>query len=269
VRTIKLTLAYDGTRYVGWQRQAAGTSIQGLVEAAVAEIEEEPVPVAGAGRTDAGVHALGQVASFQFRHGMPPATLVLALNARLPEDVRVLDAEEADPGFHARYSAKAKTYRYRLATGTLADPFGWRYAWRVRTPLDAEAMREAAVALVGSHDFASFQAAGSAVGTTTRTVRDARVRSAPAGEGLPWGALALRAPVLHVEITADGFLRHMVRTIVGTLVEVGQGRRPVSGLAEAIAARDRASAGPTAPAQGLFLVDVDYGTGEPRRAGAP
>lgn len=269
MRTIKLTLAYDGTRYVGWQRQAAGTSIQGLVEAALAEIDEGFVPVVGAGRTDAGVHALGQVASFRLRHKMPLGTLVRALNARLPDDVRALAAEDAGPDFHARYSATSKTYRYRLSAGAAGDPFGWRYVWQVLTPLDQEAMQRSIGALVGRHDFASFQATGSTVRTTVRTVVAVRLAEVPAGEGSPIPALGPRAPVLHLEITADGFLRHMVRTIVGTVVEVGQGRRAPADLAEVLAARDRARAGPTAPAQGLFLVGVEYGTQEPRRATAP
>jgi tRNA pseudouridine38-40 synthase len=262
VRTIKLTLAYDGTRYVGWQRQAEGASIQGLLEDALAEIDGEVVPVVGAGRTDAGVHALGQVASFHLRHPMPVETLVRALNARLPEDVRALRAEEAEPGFHARYSARAKTYRYRLSIGAAADPFGWRFLWQVPTRLDQDAMRQALSTVVGRHDFASFQGAGSSVRTTVRTVTTARVLPAPSGSDGSLAAPALGAPVLHVEITADGFLRHMVRTIVGTVVEVGQGRRTPTDVAEALAARDRARAGPTAPARGLFLVGVDYGTAQ-------
>jgi tRNA pseudouridine38-40 synthase len=265
VRTIKLTLAYDGTRYVGWQRQASGTSIQSLLEAALAEIDGVPVPVVGAGRTDAGVHALGQVASFRLRHAMPVATLVRALNARLPEDVRVLGAVDAGPSFHARYSATSKTYRYRLSAGSMADPFGWRYLWQVPGPLDQAAMQQGLATLVGCHDFTSFQAAGSAVRSTVRTVMAARLGPASAGVGPPVPTLEPAAPILHLEITADGFLRHMVRTIVGTLVEVGQGRLAPAGVAEALEARDRARAGPTAPAQGLFLVGVEYGT--PREPG--
>ena len=269
MRTIKLTLAYDGTRYVGWQRQAEGVSIQGLLEGALAEIDEAPVPVVGAGRTDAGVHALGQVASFELRHPMPMETLVRAVNARLPQDVRALGAEEADPGFHARYSATSKTYRYRLAMGSAADPFGWRYVWQVPGPLDRAAMRQALAALVGTHDFASFQAAGSSVRTTVRTVTAARLLDAPAAEASPLPALAPPVPVLHLEIAADGFLRHMVRTICGTLVEVGQGRLAPERVAEALSARNRSLAGPTAPARGLFLVGVEYGAVAARRATAP
>jgi tRNA pseudouridine38-40 synthase len=160
MRTIKLTLAYDGTDYVGWQRQARGRSVQGELERALEEIEGRRVTVTGAGRTDAGVHALGQVASVQLAHGIEMPVLFRALNAKLPPDIRLLAAEAVASGFHARYAARCKTYRYNLAFGAVASPFTRCYAWHVRESLDFEAMRAAAERLHGRHDFAAFQAVG-------------------------------------------------------------------------------------------------------------
>lgn len=258
MRTITLTVAYDGTRYVGWQRQAEGTSIQGLLEAALARIDGRPVAVTGAGRTDAGVHALGQVASFELAHQLPLDALVRAVNARLPEDVRVREAEEKPAGFHARYSAIGKTYRYRIRTGPYADPFDYRFAWHVPQRLVVPEMATALDAIEGRHDFSAFQATGSDVKTTVRTVTRVALRSVVAGPGWPFAPPDAVGALLEVEISADGFLRHMVRTIVGTLVEVGRGRRPASDMARVIGSRDRAQAGPTAPPHGLFLVGVEY-----------
>lgn len=255
MRTIKLTLSYDGTDYVGWQRQARGRSIQGELERALAEIEGRAVDVVGAGRTDAGAHALGQVASVRLEHGIETAALVRALNAKLPADVRLLAAETVAAGFHARYAARRKRYRYNLTFGSAASPFTPRYAWRVREPLDLDAMREAAARLPGRRDFAAFQAAGSDVASTVRTVHAVDVGSADAVWPAPG---AVPAPALTIEVTGDGFLRHMVRIIVGTLVEVGAGRVEAAAVAAIAASRRRERAGPTAPPQGLFLIAVDY-----------
>lgn len=258
MRTIRLTLAYDGTRYVGWQRQARGTSIQGVIEAALSRIEGRAVVVTGSGRTDAGVHALGQVASFTLAHPIAMAALVCALNAMLPPDLRVLDATEAPAGFDARRSASRKTYRYRLLRTAIADPFERLYAWHLPGPLDLAAMRQGLTPLLGRHDFASFQASGSRVSNTVRTLFDARLEPgllADGRSGLPGDDL------LTFEFTADGFLRHMVRTVVGTMVEIGAGRRDAVLVPALLAACDRRLAGPTAPAAGLFLVRVEYTSG--------
>jgi len=254
VRTLKLTLAYDGTAYVGWQRQAAGTSIQGLLEAAIARIEGDAVTVTGAGRTDAGVHAFGQVASVTVPSAASSIACdayVRALNASLPEDVRVRTVEEAAQDFHARFSARAKTYRYRLMRGGVASPFESRYAWHVTHPLDVSAMRAALDACRGEHDFAAFQSTGTPVRDTVRTMLAAGITEEPA-------TLEPAGSLLVMELTGTGFLRHMVRAIAGTVVEIGRGRWPPAEMAAIIASRDRSRAGPTAPPQGLFLVSVDY-----------
>ncbi len=173
--TFKITLAYDGTGYVGWQRQANGVSIQAVLEDALRALDGREVPVSGAGRTDAGVHALGQVASFTIARDLKPEALVRALNAHLPRAIRVLSVEEASPAFHARFSARTKTYQYRLWNGEVMSPFESTYAWHVPGPLDVEAMRAGARLLEGRHDFAAFQATGSSVTTTEREIFSSRI----------------------------------------------------------------------------------------------
>ena len=256
MRTLKLTIAYEGTAYVGWQRQSNGPSIQGCLEAAVAEIEGAPVDVVGAGRTDAGVHALAQVAAVRLRHDIPPEALVRALNARLFSDVRVLAAEVVRDSFHARFDATAKTYRYRLLQGSVPSPFDRRHGWHVGEPLDCDRMAAAGEALVGEHDFGAFQATGSSTRSTVRTVYELRVSPSPPD---PWSVdNGGGTSVTVVDVRGSGFLRHMVRVIVGTIVEVGRGQRDRDAVAQALRSRDRALAGQTAPPHGLFLVRVDY-----------
>jgi tRNA pseudouridine38-40 synthase len=267
--TFKITLAYDGTDFVGWQRQAAGESIQGLLEEALRELDQRDVTVAGAGRTDAGVHALGQVAAFSIERTLAADAVVRALNARLPEAVRVLSAEEVPPSFHPRFDARAKTYRYRIWNGNVSSPFERRYAWHVPGTLDLDAMQTAARILEGVHDFAAFQSTGSESQTTERKILSSRI--ADCVLRIDWSIesaeSALRNPhaeVLAYQIVGTGFLRHMVRAIAGSLVEVGRGRRPAEWLADVLASRDRRLAGPTAPAEGLFLVSVTYSVVESR-----
>jgi tRNA pseudouridine38-40 synthase len=253
-----ITLAYDGTGFVGWQRQASGVSIQGLLEEALRELDGRPVAAAGAGRTDAGVHARGQVASFSLERQADASTVVRALNARLPPEVRVLSAAEAPADFHARFGARSKTYHYRIWNGDVVSPFERRYVWHVPGALDVDAMRDAARRIEGAHDFAAFQAAGSDAPTTERLVLSSRISIRDP-----------RSAILVYEITGTGFLRHMVRAIAGSLVDVGRGRFPPSWIDEVIASRDRATAGRTAPAHGLFLMSVQYDATSPATPETP
>jgi tRNA pseudouridine38-40 synthase len=254
MRTLKLTLAYDGTRFVGWQRQAAGDSVQATLEDALARFEGGPVTVHGAGRTDAGVHALGQVASASVTFAHDAATLARALNAQLPEDLRVVAVEDAPEGFHARFDARSKTYRYLIRNDPAANPFERPYVWHVPQPLDVAAMQAAAASFVGRHDFAAFRSVGTDVPDSIRTLASSTIRRADAQA--PW--LDGVSSLLTYEVTGDGFLRHMVRAIVGTLVEVGRGWRDPAGMDLLLQAKDRGAAGATAPPHGLFLVRVDY-----------
>ena len=266
--TFKITLAYDGTDFVGWQRQAAGVSIQGLLENALRELDERDVAVTGAGRTDAGVHALGQVAAFSIERPLTAENVVRALNARLPDAVRVLSAEETPASFHARFDVRAKSYRYRICNGDIFSPFERRYAWHVPGALDTAAMQAAARMVEGVHDFAAFQSAGSGAKTTVRAVTSSLVlrpfESLRVALSSVEGRRAQDERLITYDVTGNGFLRHMVRAIVGSIVEVGRGRHPPEWMAEVIASRDRGRAGPTAPARGLFLVSVTYSVVESR-----
>ena len=268
--TFRLTLAYDGTGFVGWQRQASGPSIQALVEDALRAFDGQDATVIAAGRTDAGVHASGQVASVSLQRATDPAGLVRALNARLPDAVRVLGAAPVEDTFHARFHAKSKTYVYRVWNDDVLSPFERAFSWHVRTPLDRGAMAAAARLLEGPHDFAAFRAAGSETEGTDRVIFRSSVHGGANGAldagrfpAAPrcWSTTPDLAPapaLVLYEIAGTGFLRHMVRNIVGTLVEIGKGRRSVEWIAEVLAGRDRRRAGPTAPAAGLFLAAVDY-----------
>jgi tRNA pseudouridine38-40 synthase len=248
MRSLKLVLAYDGTAYRGWQVQPQASTVQAAVEAAWRQATGEAIRVVASGRTDAGVHALGQAASLRTGSPLPVATLRRALNANLPGDVRVLAVTEAAAGFHAVRDALRKTYRYVLQDGGVPDPFTRRYCWYLPRRLDERAMQRAADPLTGEHDFASFQGAGSPRVTTVRTVQEFSVAR---------HATELAGQVV-IEITANGFLYNMVRNLVGTLVQVGQGRRDADWPNRILGGRDRRLAGPTAPPQGLFLVRVDY-----------
>jgi tRNA pseudouridine38-40 synthase len=245
----KLTLAYDGTDFVGWQRQASGRSVQAFLEDALSQIEGAPVTVVGAGRTDAGVHALGQVASVSLTHALSAPVLRRALNATLPPDLRVVALEPVPPDFNARFAARTKTYRYRMICGEFISPFDRKFAWHLPVSLDLNQMTRAAAHLEGRHDFAAFQSAGSDVTTTERTVLASQVTMA---------AKTAEIEEIRYEVTGDGFLRHMVRALVGTLVEVGAGRLQPEDLQQILLSRDRHRAGPTAPAHGLFLMAVSY-----------
>jgi len=246
VPVFKLVLEYDGAAFAGWQVQPAKETVQGALEAAIARVSGQRVRIVGAGRTDAGVHAEGQVASARIETVLGADRLRLALNGVLPASVVVVDASEASETFHARRDARAKRYRYAIWNGAVRSPLRAARAWCLQRPLDLAAMRCAAAAVVGTHDFASFQTAGSDVATTERTVERLDV------EGTAGGGIALG-------FEGTGFLRHMVRNLTGTLVEVGSGRRSASEMPALLAARDRRRAGRTAPAHGLTLEWVRYG----------
>jgi len=249
--SFRITLAYDGGPFVGWQRQAEGTSIQGLIEEALAALDGRQVAVAGAGRTDAGVHALAQVASFTLVRDTSPDVVLRSLNGKLPPEIRVLSAEEVPASFHARFNATSKRYRYQMWNADVLNPFERAYVWHVPGPLDLTAMGEAAKFVKGRHDFAAFQTVGGAPGPTERVIALSTITRQKDG-------------LVTYDVEGDGFLRHMVRAIVGTLVDVGRGRRDPEWMRNVIASRDRSQAGRTAPAHGLFLVCVGYDSGERR-----
>mgnify|MGYP003342847807 FL=1 len=242
--TIKLTLEYDGTSFAGWQRQLNQPTIQEAVETAIEGVTQIKVPVAGAGRTDAGVHALGQVASFRIDRDMTPYEWTRALNAHLPDTITVRAVDIVPDPFHARHAAKGKLYEYRILNRPERPALNRQYCWHVYTPLDDAAMNRAALYLVGSHDFSSFE--------TQPTENEDPICQ------LQRLAVFREGDRLRIEAYADRFLKQMVRSLVGTLVEVGSGRRPAASLGEILAARDRSKAGRTAPPQGLFLLKVDY-----------
>jgi tRNA pseudouridine38-40 synthase len=247
MRTLKITIAYDGTNYVGWQRQDNGLSVQQVVEDALRPfLDDEAAPIAllGASRTDAGVHAAEQVASVRVPFTTPVDAIERALNIRMPGDVRALQVEDVPESFHARFDSRSKQYRYRIATTRVLSPFDRLYVWHLPYALDLEAMRAAGAMLVGRHDFASFQASGAATVDTIREVDRVDVVSSPGS--------------IDIVVEGNGFLRHMVRIMVGSLVEVGSGRKAVDWMAAVLAEARRESAGPTAPAHGLILEHVRY-----------
>jgi tRNA pseudouridine38-40 synthase len=248
MRSIKLTLAYDGTAYAGWQVQPEEKTVQEVLERAIEKVTGQRVRAIASGRTDAGVHALGQVVGFRTRTHLPADVLRRALNAELPRDVAVLEASEVNGRFHPIRDAVRKRYRYAIRDGPVRDVFRRRYCWQHPSRLDEAAMARAAEALVGRHDFHSFQSAGAERKDSIRTVFELTVER---GRGV-------EQDVISIEVEADGFLYNMVRAIVGTLVEVGRGARGEAWVAQVLAAQDRRAAGPTAPPQGLFLVRVDY-----------
>ena len=252
---LRLLLEYDGTDFAGWQVQAGGErTVQGALGEALRRVCGAEAEVVGAGRTDAGVHALGQVAGVRVVTRLGPAELQRALNAVLPADLAVRAAEAAPPEWHPRHDARSKLYRYAIWNGRARSPRRARFSHFVPRPLDVAAMAAAAAHLVGRRDFRSFQGAGSDVETTVRTLFGARVSGEPGAE-------------LTLELEGDGFLRHMVRNVAGTLLQVGLGERPAGSLPALLEARDRTRAGPTAPARGLTLVEVRYDERFPRNPG--
>jgi tRNA pseudouridine38-40 synthase len=255
MRNIKLLIEYEGTRYQGWQIQNEGPTVQSAMEEAIAELTGAKCPLVGAGRTDAGVHALGQVAAFRTESKLETSTIKRALNALLPDDIRVREASEADESFHPRFGSTEKAYFYIIANTSHTSPFIRGYVWRVPQALDLHSMSGAAEALKGRHDFRAFMGAGSSVKGTEREIRRISVEDM---EGIDFLGASIDGRFIRVGVRGDGFLRHMVRNIVGTLVEVGKGKIKPEALGGILASGDRSNAGPTAPASGLFLEEVLY-----------
>lgn len=270
--TFKLTIAYDGTNYSGWQLQPDRPTVQGEVERALAKITQQQVRVTGSSRTDTGVHALGQVVSFTCATRLDAATIQRALNHELPDDIAVYASEIVPDDFHAIRDAKRKRYRYLIQNHPVRNVFALRYSWHYWERLDAEAMQQAAQHLVGEHDFKSFENQGTERETSVRRLFEVTVCRGGEGSGIedrgsrpgdgphPLASSSLLTPrsTILLEIEGNGFLYNMVRNIVGTLVEVGRGARDEAWVREVLAACDRTKAGQTAPPQGLFLLWVEY-----------
>ena len=244
-RNIRLLIAYDGTQYQGWQRQKKCPTIQGAIEDILKKILQRPVSVFGAGRTDSGVHAWGQVASFKTTSKMPAATIETALRALLPKDILIRQVGEVEATFHARFSSKSKIYDYFICCHPRIPPFFRHYVWSLRESVDLNLIRTGLTLLTGEQDFSSFQTHGSEVLHPVRTLYQANLLP------VPWGGFKLR-------FKANGFLRHMVRNMVGNLIRVGLKRISLRELEEIIRAKDRSCAGEMAPPQGLFLRKVLY-----------
>ena len=244
MRNVKVVVEYDGTDYFGFQYQPKVPTIQAELESVLAWIVKEEVTVYGSGRTDAGVHAAGQVINFHTRGTVPTARLCVAMNSLLPDSIVALEAAEVDADFHARFSAVSRLYRYDILNREVPSALEGRYVWHVRKPLDTGAMSEAAKTLLGVHDFASFACSTNDEQTTVRDLKLIDV--------------SCRGEHVIIEMRANAFLRSMVRVIVGTLVEVGSGTRPGSEMYEILDAKSRQASGKTAPARGLCLVEVQY-----------
>ncbi len=244
MKRVKLTVAYDGTNYCGWQVQPNGITIQEVLNQCLSEFTGEKIETIGASRTDAGVHALGNVAVFDTEMRMPGDKFSFALNQRLPEDIRIQKSEEVDVNFHPRYIKSQKTYEYRILNHRFPIPTERFYSHFTYIPLDIEKMREAAEYLVGEHDFKSFCGTGAQVKTTVRTVKEIQIEK--------------NEDRITIRITGEGFLYNMVRIIAGTLMDIGGGLYPPEKMQEILEAKDRKKAGPTAPARGLTLMEIQY-----------
>ncbi|MGE5894305.1 MAG: tRNA pseudouridine(38-40) synthase TruA [bacterium] len=255
MKQIKLTIQYDGTEYAGWQVQPKERTIQGTIESFIKNLAPDHSSLIAAGRTDAGVHAIEQVACFKTSSHHEPGVFRKALNAQLPPDIRILDAEECNPSFHPRYDAKSKTYVYLIHQGETVSPFLYRYVWNVRYTLNVTAMKEAAHHLTGKHDFTSLQASGCAAKNPVREISFLDIRRM---RSLRFLHFSLRGNFILFTVEANAFLRHMVRNIVGTLVDVGRGAMEAEEIKRVLSAKDRTLSGPTAPPGGLFLQKIAY-----------
>lgn len=245
-KKFKIIVEYDGSAYHGWQRQKTDPSIQEKIETALTAMTGVRVTLTGSGRTDAGVHALGQTAHFSCDTRLEAGQLHKGLNSLLPEDIVIRDCRQVPDAFHARFDVRKKTYQYRILNRPLPAAIGRQYLWQIRRPLDVDAMSRGLAHIIGTHDFKAFEGTGSPRAHTNREIFHAEIKKEPEG-------------ILAITMEGSGFLRFMVRNIVGTLVEVGTGKRTPEDIRQILASRDRSRAGATAPPQGLFLVRVDYG----------
>lgn len=255
MKNIKLTLQYEGTNYSGWQIQKKESTVQGLLENAVRAVTGEHSKVTGAGRTDAGVHAIEQVASFRTRAGLEPGIILRALNANLPHDIRIVNAEEAGDDFHPRYSAKQKTYVYLITLSGSYSVFLNKYSWNMHYKLNFDPMANAAEYLTGRHDFSSFRASGCGSKNPIREIMEIAISK---NDALNFMNITFNTPIITIRIKGNAFLRHMVRNIAGTLVKIGRNKISPEQIQDILEAKDRRAAGPTAPACGLFLEKIDY-----------
>lgn len=255
MKKIKLLLEYDGTAYQGWQIQKEGITIQGILEEKILKITGERSRVIAAGRTDAGVHALGQVAAFRTISRLEPEAIKRALNALLPYDIRVIETSEVNDSFHPIYDAVKKSYFYIIANQRISSAFLCRYSRQIPQQLELKSMKYAAQTLIGRHDFSSFMGTGSSIKDPEREIF---LLSIDKLDNIDFMTVSMRGEFIKIRIEANGFLRHMVRNIVGTLVEIGRGRISPDKINEILKSRDRKLAGPTAPANGLFLERIVY-----------
>jgi len=255
MRQIRLTLQYDGTNYSGWQIQKNGATIQGVLEDAIFSVTNDRSRVTGAGRTDAGVHAFEQVAVFETASTLSTDVFLQALNANLPNDISITCSEECPEDFHPRYRAKQKRYSYIISNRTPGSVFLNRYSWQMNYQLNIEAMRNASGYLIGRHDFSSFQASGCSAKHPVRELNSIIISDLPSLEFITF---RIDTPVIKITIEGSAFLRHMVRNITGTLVDIGRGKYPPEKIKEILLSRDRSNAGQTAPACGLFLEKIVY-----------
>ena len=244
MRNLKLTIQYDGTKYCGWQKQPNSPGIQGTIEYAIYEITKEKVNITGSGRTDAGVHALGQVANFKTNSTIPSSRIPDALNAKLPKDISIIDCQEVPDDFHSRYSATGKIYRYLIYNKPYRSPLYKDTSYHVRYDLDIDKMRLEAKSLLGTHDFKGFMSSGSSVKDTVRTIHNITIEESE--------------DLIIIEVEGNGFLYNMVRIIAGTLIRAGAGDLEPEQMKDILAAEDRSAAGPTAPAHGLTMIGLEY-----------
>lgn len=255
MKYIKILLQYDGTDYFGWQKQKDSNTIQTIIENRLFKITGESIKLTGASRTDSGVHALGQTAVFATNSKLETHTIIKALNSLLPNDIKAISFKETDKNFHPRYNAKSKIYFYLISNNHIVSPFFYRHVWKVPYNLNIALMKKAGRLLKGRHDFSAFRGAGCGAKTTIRDITLLKIESL---QEMHFMDCKIQGNFIKISIEADAFMRHMVRNIVGTLVEIGRGKMDIETIPEAFELKDRRKTGPTAPPKGLFLEKIKY-----------